>query len=297
MIICLNGKFLDKKNAKISVLDNGFLYGDGIYETMRTYKGVILELEIHMKRLQKSAKTLGLKIIWPINKIKEWAQKTVRLNNIKTGRVRITLSRGVNGFDFKSCKNPTLSIHAEKLILNSGIYKNGVSVVTMKLERVLPEVKTVGLTHMIQAYRAMNLRKETEAIIVDKKKFVREGASTNIFIVKKNKLWTPKSGILMGTTRNRIIELAKKTGLKVIIKDFKIEALAGSEEIFLTNRPREIIPVTKLNDKAVGNGKVGEITKKMMIAYKKYVEDYVKTHILPNSKHSAKFPHGFISII
>lgn len=278
MVVCVNGKFVDKKNAKISALDNGFLYGDGIYETMRTYNGVVLELEIHMKRLEKSAKAIGLEMPWGAKKIEEWTKKIVKLNKARDSRVRITLSRGENGFDFNSCKNPTLVIHSERLALKPEIYSAGASVVTMKLQRVFPEVKTVGLTHMIQAYRAMNLQEETEAIIVDKKDFVREGASTNIFIVRKGVLWTPATGMLLGTTRNRVVELAQKAGLKVLIKDFKVGELAKAEEIFLTNRPREIIPVTKLNGKKVGNGKVGEITKKMMEEYKGFVKVYVSKH-------------------
>jgi len=186
----------------------------------------------------------------------------------------------VNGFDFNTCKNPTLMIHSENLKIKPEVYKNGVAVVTMKLQRILPEIKTIGLTHMIQAYRAFDLKKVAEAIIIDKKNFVKEGASTNVFVVVGGAIWTPKSGILVGTTRNRVIDLAQKNGFKVAVKDFKADKLCAADEIFLTNRPREIIPVTKLDGKKVGSGKVGKFTQKLMQAYREYVEGYVKKYRL-----------------
>ena len=280
MFVCINGKFLLQNNAVVSAFDNGFLYGDGVYETMRTYQGVIFELDIHLKRLQKSANGIGLRLSWPVTKIKQWANKLVKLNNAKVARIRITLTRGVNDFDFNTCKNPTLMIHSEKLKIKPEVYKNGVAVVTMKLQRILPEIKTIGLTHMIQAYRAFDPKKVAEAIIIDKKNFVKEGASTNVFVVNDGMIFTPKNGILVGTTRNRVINLAQKNGFKVAVKDFKADKLSLADEIFLTNRPREIIPVTKLNGKKVGSGKVGKVTQKLMQAYQNYVKNYVETHRL-----------------
>lgn len=278
MFVCINGKFLLRNKAKVSALDHGFLYGDGIYETLRTYQGVIFELDVHLKRLRKSAKGIGLRLAWPVTKIKQWANKLVKLNNARVARVRITLTRGVNNFDFSTCKNPTLVIHSENLRVRPEVYTKGVPVVTMRLQRILPEIKTIGLTHMIQAYRAFDPKKITEAIIIDKKNFVKEGASTNVFVVKGGVIWTPKSGILVGTTRNRVIDLAQKNGFKVAIKDFKADKLATADEIFLTNRPREIMPVTRLNGKKVGNGRVGAVTQKIMHAYQEYVKNYVKAH-------------------
>ena len=276
MIVCVNGKFFPRNKAKISALDNGFLYGDGVYETMRVYDGVVFEFDQHLARLQKSTNAIGLKIVWPLAKIREWTYKIIKSNRLKSARARITVSRGENGPDFNSCKNPTLVINAQKLILDPKIYRDGMAAVTLRLQRILPEIKTVGLTHMIQGYRAMDLSKVEEGIIVDKKDFVREGLATNVFVVRNGVIWTPKTGILMGTTRGLVIKLARDNHVKVVEKDFKIGELLKADEIFVTNRPKEIMPVTKLNGKKVGNGKVGEITKRMMKAYRGFVEEYVR---------------------
>ncbi|MEK7673072.1 MAG: aminotransferase class IV [Patescibacteria group bacterium] len=276
MFVCINGKFLKKKDAKISVFDNGFLYGDGIYETIRIYDGVIFELDEHLKRLQKSAEITGLEIKWPIAKIMEWANKLVKLNK-GLNRMRITVSRGENGLDFNSCENPTLVIHCEKLRIDPEIYKKGVSAVTFGVERIRPEAKTLGLMHLILSQRYILQKKAQEAIMVDEKNFVREGPSTNVFALIKGIIYTPASHILIGTTRNRILELVKKNGIKIIVKDLKIEELESAEEIFLTNKIKEIIPVTKLNGKKVGSGKVGEYTQKIMKLYKDYVKAYVRS--------------------
>lgn len=261
-------------------MDNGFLYGDGVYETMGGYDGVILDLDSHIKRLQKAAENLGIKIIWPIPKLKKLIKKTVDLNKAKFLRIRLTLSRGPNGVDFITCKNPTLVISCEKLKPEHEIYKKGVSVITIETKRTLPEAKTIGLMHMIMAYRAIKPKNIFEAIIIDKKDFIKEGMSTNIFMIKSGKIITPKTQILIGITRGRVIELAKKIGLKVVIKDFKIGELDHAEEIFITNQLKKVVPVVILNGKKVGTGKnkgkVGETTKKIMKVYEGFIIDYIK---------------------
>lgn len=276
MFVCINGKFVKKAEAKISVFDNGFMYGDGIYETLRIYDGVIFELKEHLARLKKSAEITGLEIVWPDTKIEGWANKLVKLNK-GLNRMRITLSRGENGLNFTSCKNPTLVIHCEKLKIDPEIYKKGVSAVTFKVERIRPEAKTLGLTHLILSQRFILQKKAQEAIMIDEKDFVREGPSTNVFTVKKGVIHTPAKHILIGTTRNIILELAKVNNLKIVVKDFKIEELEDAEEIFLTNKIKEIIPVTKLNGKKVGLGKVGEYTKKISQLYQGYIKSYISS--------------------
>lgn len=272
MIVCLNGKFIDARKAKISALDNGFLYGDGIYETMRAYSGRILELELHIKRLAKSVKVIGLRLPWSVKNIKHWASQIARRNKARAARIRITLSRGPNGFNFLTCKNPTLLISFEKIILNQRDYRYGISVVTMKLQRVLPEIKTVGLTHMLVAYRSE--RSAGEVIMIDEKGFVREGASTNVFVVKKGVLYTPKDKILAGLTRTRVVTLAKKMHFQMKVQNFKIPFLQDADEVFLTNRPREIIPVIQINGKKIGKGVIGPHTRNLIKAYRAYVDEY-----------------------
>ncbi len=271
MKICINGNFVDSEKARISPLDNGFLYGDGIYETMRTYKGKVLELNLHLKRLKKSSDFLGIKLPWSLEIITTWVNKLCRLNKANNARVRITLTRGDNGFDFLTSKKPLLVIISEKLVLDPKIYRHGVKTLAFNMERMLPAIKTIGLTAMVIAYRYTLPKKMYEAVLVDDNGFIREGASTNVFFIRNGKYYTPKTKILEGLTRNRVIDLLKENNLPIVVKDLYLKELGLADEIFLTNRPREIIPVVEFNGKRVGNGKVGFHTKKIMGLYRDYV--------------------------
>lgn len=266
MIACLNGKFLPKNKVLISAFDHGFLYGDAVYETMRADDGKLADLEQHLKRLQKSANFLGLKMEWPLIQIGKWAEETVKLNKFKAARVRITISRGENDFDFNSCKNPTLLISCDELVIKPSIY-SGIEAITMTLARSMPEVKSTNLLPMIWAQRKVDKKNIDEVIMVDNDGFVREGVTTNIFIVKNGVIWTPEHDILAGVMRDKVIKLAEKKDMPIQIRDFKIEDLFEAKEIFLTNSVKLIFPVNKLNGKKVGNGGAGEVTKKLMNFY------------------------------
>ncbi|MBI5753724.1 aminotransferase class IV [Candidatus Peregrinibacteria bacterium] len=274
MICCLNGKFIDEKEAKISVLDNGFMFGDAFFDTMRTYHGVILELEKHLERIAKSAKILHLKLPCTTKELESWIKKTSRINKLDQARLRVTISRGAHGFNFLTCKNSTMAITCEPYIKDEKVAKNGVSAFTMNFQRPWPEIKSTNLMPMIQAYYALHGKKSYEGILIDDLGNVTEGSSTNIFIVKNGEIFTPKDKLLAGITRNRVIELAKKMKLKMHIKNFKKSALYKADEIFLTNRPREIIPVIKVDGKKIGTGKVGPYTKIMIKAYIEFIAEY-----------------------
>lgn len=271
MIVCLNGKFLPHEEAQLSVLDNGVLFGDGFYDTMRTYGGVVLELEQHLDRLEKSAKLTGIDLPCSRAELKSWIEETVKRNGFASSRTRATLTRGVNGFDFLSCKSPNLFVTCEELVANAADYEKGVTAFTMNLQRVFPEIKTLGLTAMMVAYREILPKGGYEALLVDQLGFVTEGASTNLFVVKDGVLKTPKNKMLPGLTRARVIQLAGDLGLSVVVEDFKATELLTADEIFLTNRPREIIPVVELDGKKVKDGQVGVLTRKVMEAYQNYV--------------------------
>lgn len=271
MIVCLNGQFLSDEQAKISVLDNGFLYGDGFYDTMRTYGGVVLELDLHLDRIEKSARLTGITLPCARAELRGWIEETVHLNGFAAARVRVTLTRGANGFDFLTCASPTLVITCEEFLADPRMYEDGVRAFTLKLQRVFPEIKTLGLTAMMVAYRDIIPKNGYEALLVDDLGFVREGASTNFFIVKNGVLQTPEHHMLPGLTRARVMELARARGLVVCEKDVTVAELADAEELFLTNRPREIIPVVLLDGQPVGDGHVGPITKQVMEAYREYV--------------------------
>lgn len=279
MIYCLNGQCIDARKAYVSAMDNGFLYGDGIYETMRTYNGVILELPLHIKRLTHSAHTIGIDLPWTFKQIEQWSEEIVRKNSLITARVRITITRGTHGFEFlKPPKKPTIFIHCEKLILDPTIYKKGVSASTMYMERLMPEVKMLGLTSQIVAYRNAAKTKDYEKIFINSNNEVLEGASTNIFIVRRGVLITPSRHILPGLTRKRIIAIAHNLKIPISIRRVSLSELKNADEIFLTNRPREIIPIIALNGKKVNDGKPGPISKLLMHAYKTYAKKITRIY-------------------
>ncbi len=279
MICCINGKFIREKEAKISIMDHGFLYSDGFYDTMKAFNGMVLDLDLHISRIKKSLKKLGLKLPWPMAVVNSWIQKIALINKYRLARVRLTVTRGCNYFNFSTCKKPTLVITAEPIKIDREIYNKGVSVLTLQTERILPEIKTLGLTAMILARRLLHSRKAFETIFVNKDGFVKEGSITNVFIVKNNMLYTPKTNILKGITRYRIIKLAEKEGLKVIECDFKISELLKADDVFLTNTKFGLVPVISVNRRKISNGKVGKISKQIMEAFNEYADAYFRKRI------------------
>ncbi|MCX6734647.1 MAG: aminotransferase class IV [Candidatus Peregrinibacteria bacterium] len=279
MIFCLNGQFIDQKDAKISLLDNGFMFGDAFFDTMRTYKGVILELDRHLARIQKTAKILHLKLPCSMKELESWIKKTSKINKLDQARMRVTISRGEHGFDFLTSKNTTLAITCEPYKKDEKVTIEGVYTFTLNFQRPWPEIKSTNLMPMVQAYHTLKKKKGYEGILVDDLGNVTEGSSTNIFIVKDGEVFTPKDRMLAGVTRNRVIELAKEMKLKMHIENFYKAELFKADEIFLTNRPREIIPVIKVDNKKIGTGKPGAITKKIIAAYKEFTEEHTKSHL------------------
>ena len=219
MICCLNGKFIDTKDAKISILDNGFMFGDAFFDTMRVFNGVVLELEAHLERIEKTAKILHIKL--PSSKqLESWIKKTPKLNKLNEARIRVTISRGANGFDFFTSKNPTIAITCDPYMKDEEIVKNGVSTFTSKAQRPWPEIKTTNMIYMIQAHYEIVTKKGYEAILIDDLDNVIEGSFMNLFMIKNEEIITPKDKILAGVIRDRVSELAKKMKLKIKIKNF-----------------------------------------------------------------------------
>jgi branched-chain amino acid aminotransferase len=284
MIVFLNGKFLRDEEACISVNDHGFLYGDGVYETLRSYGGKIWQLDEHLLRLKKSARLLGLEFKYGTGKVKEWILKLLKMNGLKEASIRITLTRGANGGDFTGSKSATVLIAAKDLGGElKKVYKEGVDVVTVNFSRIFPEAKTVSLLPFIMGQREAKKRRAFEAVFVDGDEFVREGTVTNVFIVKDGEVLTPKTGILEGVTRDDVIKAARRRGISVIVRDFTLNHLLLADEAFITNAPRGIVPVKKVNGKKIGagvrasrvrdSGVPGPMTKKMMEAFADYVKD------------------------
>jgi len=258
MYVVLNGKFVDERKAAISALDHGFLYGDGVYETLRTYGGKVWQIGRHMGRLESSAGLLKIDFPWSREKIEGWVNGLVKKNGYAESRIRVTVTRGANGMVFDGAVKPTILIQAVELKAQPArIYKSGVGVITVKMKRIMPRAKTISLLPMVLAWQQMKEKKAYEAVYVDEKNNVLEGTVTNVFAVKKGVVYTPKNGVLPGTTREAIMTAARRSGIKMKLRDFKVRFLRGADEVFISNAPRGIVPVRSVDGVKVGGERKG----------------------------------------
>lgn len=259
-IVCLNGRFLHEDRAFISVNDAGFLYGEGIYETLRTVHGEILNWEGHLRRLQRSADYVGIPLP-PQAKLERWLQQTVHRAQAfypcRALRIRLTISGGVHGFDEDS-KKPTVLITVRPLEeVHEEQRMHGMTAITFAIERPFPVAKTTNMVPTLMARRAMRKHRAYEVLFVDHRGYVTEGSISNVFIVQKDQLITPKSFLLAGTTRERIFKLAPLHGWTIHQKDIRLKELYAADEVFICNAPRGVVPMVKVDGRKIGKGKVG----------------------------------------
>jgi len=274
------------KEARVSVLDHGFLYGDGIYETMRVYEGVVFMIEEHIRRLEHSAFHIGLNLPKSPDEIKVSIYETLEANGLKDAYLRLTVSRGAGpiGLDPSLCPNPTYFILAEDLKpYPRRFYDEGISAVITKTRRNLkeainPRIKSLNfLNNILAKIEAIKARAD-EALMLNHMGHLAEGTVSNIFFVKRENghrsLCTPSldCGILEGITRNIVIELARRNDMKLIEGEFTPEDLLSAEEVFLTSTIMEVMPVGKVDEVRY---RVGEVTKLLGAEYGKEVAAYV----------------------
>lgn len=253
---------MEEKRAVIPITDHGFLYGDAIYETMRTREGKLWMFDEHIKRLKKSSKAVGIKIPYTKKEIYQMIDQLIEKNKLSEARIRITLSRGSNGLDFGPSKKPTFLIQTIKITFPpKELYEKGIAAVTFEVERPLPKIKSTSMLPTIAAYRYALKKNAHEAFLVDYRGRIVEGSMSNVFFVSKGKLITPKKNVLEGTVRNLVIKKGKARQTTVKKRD-----IPKMDECFITSTIKGILPVTKINGKKVGNGKVGPTTLRLMEA-------------------------------
>jgi branched-chain amino acid aminotransferase len=281
MLVYLNGRFVPKEKAMVSAFDHGFLYGDGIYETMRAYQGTIFLLSKHLSRLQRSAAAISLKLPLPIEKIDDALNRSVHINKLQDAYIRLHISRGPGeiGLDPALCSAPTMVIVAKPFhdypVEN---YTRGVMVAFVKTRRnhplaIDPSIKSTNFLNNIQAKIEAIKAGAYEGIMLNWEGFVAEGTISNIGMVKKGILYTPhlKSGILKGVTRDLVLSLAKKKHIPVKETLLKPQDFLAADECFITNTTMEIMPVTTIGRKVIGKGKPGPITALLSQAYTREV--------------------------
>lgn len=286
MFVYLNGRLIPEEEAVISVFDHGFLYGDGIYETMRAYRGAVFMIDEHIKRLFRSGDLIKLKIPQSRDEIKETVYNTLRKNNLKEAYIRLSISRGKGeiGLDPELCKEPTFVIIAKRFKeYPEELYLRGVMVSIVKTRRNAPEalnpkIKSLNFLNNILAKIEAKEEGTYEAIMLNYQGQLTEGTISNIFFVKNKTLYTPsiEAGILDGITREMVIRIAKGKGIKVEEGIYNPGNLYGADEAFITNTTLEVLSVVKVDDKTIGNGNPGPITKDLHKGYKKEVERYLR---------------------
>jgi branched-chain amino acid aminotransferase len=287
MLVYLNGRFVAKEQAQISVFDHGFLYGDGVYETMRVYGGTFFLLKRHLSRLKHSADAISLKLPLRLAEIGEALNESVRINRLKEAYVRLHISRGPGeiGLDPALCSDPTMVIVAKPFHdYPAKYFEEGVSVAIVKTRRnhplaLPPSIKGTNFLNNILAKIEAVKARAYEGIMLNWEGYVAEGTISNIFMVKKGVLYTPglNTGILEGVTRDLVVRLAKRTGVPVKETMLLPKHFLAADESFITNSTMEIMPVTAIDKKKIGKGVPGPVTIALRQAYQKEVRACLRT--------------------
>jgi branched-chain amino acid aminotransferase len=282
MKVYLNGKLVPGKEAVISVFDHGFLYGDGIYETMRVYDGVTFMLDEHLRRLYRTASLIGLTIPLDTDSLKKSVYETLIANSLRDAYVRLTISRGYGpiGLDPNLCPEPTVVIIAQEMKeYPKSFYENGISLIISETKRnfkeaINPQIKSLNFLNNILAKIEAKRRMAYDAVMLNVYEKLTEGTISNIFFYKNGVLCTPSQecGILNGITRGLVITIAKRDDLKVEEGEFTKEDLYSAKEVFITNSTMEVMPISKVDDQKYT---VGNITKLLHKAYKEEINAYV----------------------
>jgi len=284
LAVYVDGKFHPKSEAKVSVYDHGLLYGDGVFEGIRAYNGVVFKLKEHIERLYRSAHTIMLQIPMTQKEMIKAVLDTLKKNQLKDSYIRLVVTRGMGdlGLDPRKCPKATVIIITEpRISLHSKEKKEkGITAMIAWVKRdpvdaTSHEVKSLNYLNSILAKIESNTAGVDEAICLDKTGFVCEGVAENIFIVKDGKVITPptSTGALRGITRSVVIQIAEKLRYSMLEENITANDLFTADEVFLTGTAAEIAPVREINKRVIGDGKLGPVTKKLMQEFNKMVRD------------------------
>lgn len=269
--IWLDGKLVDEADAKISVFDHGLLYGDGVFEGIRVYKGRVFELAAHLKRLYESAKAIRLKVSMNKDELAGAVKKTVEANDVVDGYIRLIVTRGVGtlGLNPLICKNGRLIIIADAIQLYpEELYEKGMKIISATTVRnhplaLPPQVKSLNYLNSILAKIEALDNDVPEAIMYNHEGYVAEATADNVFLVRDGVVYTPpiEAGALEGVTRGIVMRLARQENLEVVEKNLTRFDLYICDELFLTGTAAEVIGIVEIDKRAIGEGKPGPITR------------------------------------
>lgn len=276
--VYIDGQFFDKGDARISVFDHTFLYGDGVFEGIRVYEGCIFRLRDHLERLFSSARYIMLQVPLGLEDLTQAIAETVRRNQIRNGYIRVVVSRGEGTLGLAPwlCPKGSIVIIADSITLYpQEFYENGLALVTVptmrnRIESLNARVKSCNYLNNILAKIEAHNSGCIEALMLDHNGYVVECTGDNIFIVKRRRIRTPPAylGALEGITRNCIIEIARNRGLEVAEEPFTRYDIFDADEVFLTGTAAEAIPVVEVDKRRIGDGSPGPITRQLIADFR-----------------------------
>jgi branched-chain amino acid aminotransferase len=281
LLIYIDGNYYPKSQAKISVYDHGLLYGDGVFEGIKAYNGIVFKLKEHIDRLYRSAHTIMLQI--PVTKedMIKIVLETLRKNNLRDSYIRLVVTRGVGdlGVNPKRCLKPTIIVITDTIALHKSEAKEkGLTAMLSWVKRdpvdaTTHEIKSLNYLNSVLAKIEANINEVDEAICLDKNGFICEGVAENIFIVKNGCIFTPPSytGALPGVTAETVMKLAAKLGYEIAEKNITPHELFNADEVFFTGTAAEIEYVREINKRQIGKGTIGPVTKRVMEEFSKLI--------------------------
>lgn len=269
--VYIDGNWFPKSEAKISVFDHGLLYGDGVFEGIRSYNCLVFKLEEHLSRLYESAHTIMLKIPLDQKKMAAVVVETLRRNRLRDAYIRVVVTRGVGdlGLDPEKCPKPTIIVITDKIVLYPDrLYEGGLEIITVPTvrnhpEAVNPALKSLNYLNNILAKIEATNSGYREALLLNPQGYVAECTGDNIFMVKNGTLLTPPDhvGVLRGITRATILDIARKKKIPAEERILTRHDLYNASEVFLTGTAAEVIPVVKIDGRIIGRGKPGALTR------------------------------------
>jgi len=276
--VYLNGKFVDKSKAKVSVFDHGLLYGDGVFEGIRSYKRLVFKLREHIDRLYRSADVIELKIPMAKRALIEAVLNTLKRNKLDDAYIRLVVTRGPGdlGLDPRKCKTGgVVFIITDKIMLYpKKFYERGLHIISAKVRKnykkaINPNIKSLNYLNNILAKIDGIKKASPEAIMLTHDDYVAECTGDNIFIVKRGALLTPpRDTTLKGITQSAVIAIARKKKIRFKEKNMRLGEIYKADECFLTGTAAEIVPVTKVDGRIIGKGSPGRLTREFLSAFR-----------------------------
>jgi branched-chain amino acid aminotransferase len=276
-IFWMDGKFVQPEEAKVSVFDHGLLYGDGVFEGIRVYKGKPFRLDDHLERLADGARALLIDVPYSREELKTTVLAACAQRPHEDGYIRLVVTRGIGdlGLNPRLCARATVFLILDKIQLYPAqTYTDGIPLITASTRRVPlvcldPRIKTLNYLNNIQAKQEALSAGKLEALLLNTDGLVAECTADNIFLVKKGRLVTPDTiyGALDGITRRVVLELAHKLELPVTVGAVALTDLYTADESFMTGSGAEIVPVVELDGRKIGSGRPGPVTQRLIQAF------------------------------